>query len=137
MTMGTTVEREPTTGPVGSVIDRQLIAMLVGRVRGEGLKLTGEGGLLQRLTMQVLESPCWRAGSPTTSATASTTRRGKGSGNCRTGTRAKTVLTDVGPVEVRVPREVAGTLEPQIVPKWQRRLWQGWMSWCCCCGPRA
>jgi transposase-like protein len=31
-------------------------------------------------------------------------------------------LTDVGPVEVKVPRDVAGTFEPQIVKKRQRRL---------------
>jgi transposase-like protein len=38
------------------------------------------------------------------------------------GTRAKTVLTDVGPVEVRVPRDTASTFEPQIVKKRQRCL---------------
>lgn len=32
------------------------------------------------------------------------------------------MLTDVGPVEVRVPRDAAGTFEPQIVRKRQRRL---------------
>jgi hypothetical protein len=32
------------------------------------------------------------------------------------------VLTDVGPVEVKVPRDTAGTFEPQIVRKRQRRL---------------
>jgi transposase-like protein len=32
------------------------------------------------------------------------------------------VVTDVGPVEVRVPRDVAGTFEPQLVRKRQRRL---------------
>ncbi|GLY73826.1 hypothetical protein Airi01_020930 [Actinoallomurus iriomotensis] len=32
------------------------------------------------------------------------------------------MLTDVGPVEVKVPRDVAGTFEPQIVRKRQRRL---------------
>ncbi|GGX24322.1 hypothetical protein GCM10010341_51950 [Streptomyces noursei] len=48
--------------------------------------------------------------------------QGRGSGNSRNGTRAKTVLTDVGPVEVKVPRDVAGSFEPQIVKKRQRRL---------------
>lgn len=47
---------------------------------------------------------------------------GKNSGNGRNGTRAKTVLTDVGPVEVKVPRDRAGSFEPQIVKKRQRRL---------------
>lgn len=32
------------------------------------------------------------------------------------------MLTDVGPVEVTVPRNVAGSFEPQIVRKRQRRL---------------
>jgi hypothetical protein len=49
-------------------------------------------------------------------------RAGRNSGNSRNGTRAKTVQTDVGPVEVRVPRDVAGTFEPQIGRKRQRRL---------------
>jgi putative transposase len=46
-----------------------------------------------------------------------------GSGNIRNGTRAKTVLTEAtGHVEIDVPRDRAGTFEPQIVRKRQRRL---------------
>ena len=48
---------------------------------------------------------------------------GRGSGNTRNGSRTKTVITDVGPVEVRVPRDAAGTFEPQIVRKRQRPAW--------------
>jgi putative transposase len=45
------------------------------------------------------------------------------SGNIRNGTRAKTVLTEAsGHVEIEVPRDRAGTFEPQIVRKRQRRL---------------
>ena len=48
---------------------------------------------------------------------------GRNGGNSRNGTRTKTVLTDtVGPVEIEVPRDRAGTFEPQIVAKHQRRL---------------
>lgn len=47
---------------------------------------------------------------------------GHHSGNSRNGTRAKTVLTEVGPVQVDVPRDRAGTFEPVIVPKGKRRL---------------
>ncbi len=40
-----------------------------------------------------------------------------------TGTRAKTVLTEsTGHIEIDVPRDRAGTFEPQIVKKRQRRL---------------
>ena len=48
---------------------------------------------------------------------------GAGSGNIRNGTRSKTVLTEAtGNVEIDVPRDRAGTFEPQIVRKRQRRL---------------
>src|SRR4029077_7534452 len=35
--------------------------------------------------------------------------------NPRNGTSAKTVLTDEGPVGIEVPRDRAGTFEPQII----------------------
>lgn len=47
---------------------------------------------------------------------------GRGSGNSRNGTRSKTVLTEIGPVEIDVPRDVDSSFMPQIVKKWQRRL---------------
>ena len=47
---------------------------------------------------------------------------GRGSGNSRNGTRAKTVLTEIGPVEIEVPRDTESTFEPRIVKKRQRRL---------------
>nr|WP_220449270.1 IS256 family transposase [Nonomuraea mesophila] len=101
--------------------DEQLISMLVNRARSEGLQLTGEGGLLQQLTKRVLESAL--EGEITDHLGYDRhDPAGKNSGNSRNGTRSKTVVTDVGPVEVRVPRDVAGTFEPQLVRKRQRRL---------------
>lgn len=47
---------------------------------------------------------------------------GKNGGNSGNGTRGKTVLTEVGPVEISVPRDRDGTFEPKIVRKWQKRL---------------
>ena len=95
--------------------------MLVDRARGDGLQLTGEGGLLQQLTKRVLESAL--DGEITDHVGYDKhDPAGRDSGNTRNGTRTKTVLTDVGPVEVRVPRDAAGTFEPQIVRKRQRRL---------------
>jgi transposase-like protein len=47
---------------------------------------------------------------------------GRGSGNSRNGTSRKTVTTDVGDVDLRVPRDRNGTFDPQTVPKHQRRL---------------
>ncbi|MGY2745860.1 hypothetical protein ACVWZ8_002977 [Arthrobacter sp. UYCu723] len=47
---------------------------------------------------------------------------GRGSGNSCNGTRTKTVLTEIGPVEIDVPRDTGSTFDPQIVRKRQRRL---------------
>jgi len=47
---------------------------------------------------------------------------GAGSGNSRKSVRSTTVLTEVGPVEIEVPRDRGGSFEPQIVKKRQRRL---------------
>ena len=47
---------------------------------------------------------------------------GDGSGNSRNGRRAKTVVTEAGPVEISVPRDRGASFEPVIVPKRQRRL---------------
>jgi len=47
---------------------------------------------------------------------------GRGSGNSRNGSYPKTVTTEIGEVEVLMPRDRAGTFEPVTVPKHQRRL---------------
>jgi putative transposase len=46
-------------------------------------------------------------------------RRGS---NVRNGHSTKTIETESGPVEVRVPRDREGSFEPKLVPKGQRRL---------------
>ncbi|MDX2853086.1 IS256 family transposase [Streptomyces sp. PA03-3a] len=103
------------------VLDEQLIGQLVDRARAGGLQLTGEGGLLQQLTKRVLESAL--EGEITDHlGYEKHDSAGAGSGNSRNGIRSKTVLTDVGPVEIDVPRDREGSFEPQIVKKRQRRL---------------
>jgi transposase-like protein len=47
---------------------------------------------------------------------------GRGPGNSRNGSYAKTVTTEIGDVELRVPRDRNATFEPVTVPKHQRRL---------------
>jgi putative transposase len=46
----------------------------------------------------------------------------KHQGNSRNGHTTKTVKTESGPVAIRVPRDRAGTFEPELIPKHQRRL---------------
>src|SRR5262245_61558826 len=44
---------------------------------------------------------------------------GRGRGNSRNGSSAKTVLTEDGEVDIAVPRDRAGTFEPQLIAKGQ------------------
>jgi putative transposase len=46
----------------------------------------------------------------------------EGQSNQRNGTSAKTLITDEGPLPLEVPRDRAGTFEPQIVGKHERRF---------------
>ncbi|MBT2529745.1 IS256 family transposase [Streptomyces sp. ISL-99] len=102
-------------------MDDQLIDELVGRAQAEGLQLTGEGGLLQQLTKRLLESAL--EGEITDHLGYDKhDPAGKNGGNSRNGTRSKTVLTDVGPVEITVPRDRDGSFEPKIVKKRHKRL---------------
>jgi transposase-like protein len=107
------------TTPAG--VDAELVGQLVAQAREQGLQLSGEGGLLQQLTKIVLESAL--EGEITDHLGYDKhDPAGANSGNSRNGSRAKTVLTDVGSVEVAVPRDRQGSFEPTIVRKRQRRL---------------
>ncbi|MFG2979240.1 IS256 family transposase [Streptomyces sp. NPDC048331] len=101
------------------VLDDQLIGQLVDRAKADGISLTGQGGLLQQLTKRILESALE---GEITDHLGHEKHEKTGSGNTRNGTRAKTVITEVGPVVLEVPRDREGSFEPQIVKKRQRRL---------------
>src|ERR1035438_5569608 len=94
---------------------------LAERARAEGLSLPGPGGLLGRLTKVVLESAL-EGEMDAHLGYARHDPAGNGSGNSRNGKRAKTVVTDVGPVQIEVPRDRDASFEPRIVAKRQRRL---------------
>jgi putative transposase len=115
-----------TTPPAGEdagarSVDETIAQELVERARSEGTALVGPGGLLTGLTKTVLETALEaeldeHLGYPKHAV------EGNNSDNSRNGTRSKTVLTDVGEVEIEVPRDREGSFEPQIVKKRQRRL---------------
>ncbi|WP_390828808.1 IS256 family transposase [Lentzea alba] len=112
-------DSKPATGLDG--LDEQLVAQLLSSAKASGLKLTGEGGMLQQLTKLVLESAL--EGEITDHLGYDKhDPAGRGTGNSRNGVRSKTVLTDVGPVEIDVPRDRDASFEPKIVAKRQRRL---------------
>ncbi|MEU3117223.1 IS256 family transposase [Micromonospora chalcea] len=97
-------------------------AELVRAAKEQGLSLTGPDGLLRQLTKTVLETALNEEMTEHLGY-AKHEIDGAGSGNVRNGSRSKTVLTEAsGPVQIDVPRDRAGTFEPQIVRKRQRRL---------------
>ena len=124
--MNTNEQRNLPAVPDVEVLDGELSMQdwaetLVARARAEGVELTGEGGLLTGLVRQVLQTGLevemtqhlgYEAHDPA----------GRGSGNTRNGYSPKRVTTEIGPVELRVPRDRAGTFSPVTIPKHQRRL---------------
>ena len=116
----TVVTMDVSTEPAESS-DEQLVRQLVDRARAEGLKLTGEGGLLGRLTKVVVESAL-EGEMDDHLGYGKHDPAGRNGGNSRNGTRPKTVLTEAGSVEINVPRDRESTFEPVMVSKRQRRL---------------
>ena len=103
---------------------------LVRRAREQGLSLTGPDGLLKQLTKTVLETALSQELTEHLGHEKNGPVRNE-TGNVRNGTRPKTVLTEAsGQVPIEVPRDRAGTFEPQIGRA-------SWTRWCCRCMPKA
>jgi len=121
-----TTDEDVETPDVGVVVefdelDQQLVGQLVDRARSQGLRLTGEDGLLAQLTKRIIEAAA-EGELDDHLGYAKHDPAGRDGGNSRNGTRPKQLLTDVGPVQVTIPRDRDGSFEPQIVRKRQRRL---------------
>jgi putative transposase len=90
----------------------------------EGLKpeeITGPGGLLSELAGRVIETALGaelteHLGYPRGQAPPG------GAGNHRNGQTSKTVQTELGPVQVKTPRDRNGSFAPKLVGKRQTRL---------------
>jgi putative transposase len=83
------------------LFDDELADQPLGKAQSEGVELLGPMGCCPRLPRPSWNGP-WL--------------------NSRNGATAKTVLTDVGAVDLTVPRDRNGSFEPQIVRKGQTRL---------------
>jgi putative transposase len=100
---------------------REWAEQLVAQAREDGVALTGEGGLLTDLMRHVLQTGL-EVEMAEHLGYGPHERAGRGSGNSRNGGYDKTVVTEIGEIGLRVPRDRAGTFEPVTVPKYQRRL---------------
>jgi transposase-like protein len=113
---GSAVLSLPTDALVAAAAER-----LVDQAKASGVALTGDGGLLTDLVRQVLQ------GALEVELTdhlgyGPYEVEGRGSGNSRNGSYPKTVRTEIGDVDLRIPRDRNGTFEPVTVPVGQRRL---------------
>jgi transposase-like protein len=104
-----------------SAADELLLRELAERARTGGLRLTGEGGLLGKLTKMVVEGAL-EGELDDHLGYGKHDPAGRNGGNSRNGHRGKTVLTDTGPVELSVPRDRDSSFVPKIVARRQRRL---------------
>ena len=94
---------------------------LLATAEAQGVELLGPDGLLSQITKAVLE----RALSEELTAHLGYEKHdpaGRGSGNNRNGSTPKQLLTDIGPIDLEVPRDRAGSFDPKIVRKGQTRL---------------
>ena len=85
-------------------------------------QITGPGGLLTQLAGRVIETALGaelneHLGYPPGQATA-----GRQPAINANGSTAKTLHTDWGPLEIKTPRDRAGTFDPKLVAKRQTRL---------------
>jgi putative transposase len=102
-----------------TIRDEVIEELLRGYSRPEDL--LGEDGLFKQLKKRLLERALgaeltehlgYEKGDPA----------GQGTGNSRNGYSSKTVVGDVGAIEIAVPRDRNSSFEPQIVPKGQTRF---------------
>lgn len=122
-------KKEPAAEPA----ELQAARELVRQAKEQGLSLTGPDGLLKQLTKTVLETSL---DEELTDHLGHEKHAPASGGNVRNGTPAKTVLTEAsGHVEIDVPRDRAGSFEPQIVRKRQRASRESTRS-CCRSTPR-
>jgi transposase-like protein len=120
--MTVTLDEMAKPKPAEVTAEQAAATELVRLAKEQGLSLTGPDGLLKLLTKSVIEAALseemtdhlgYEKHDPA----------GIGAENIRNGTRSKTVISGhTGPVEIDVPRDRAGSFEPQIVKKRQRRL---------------
>jgi putative transposase len=103
------------------LVDEQLADELLARAQAQGAELLGPDGLLSQVTRAVLERAL---GEELTGHRGYDKHdpAGRGSGNSRNGATPKRLLTEVGGIDLAVPRDRNDTFSPQIVRKGQTRL---------------
>jgi putative transposase len=112
------------SSPTQAAVDR-LAGLLPGEALEDALKglepdeITRPGGLLSQLAGRVIETAL---GAELTEHLGHPPGGVPQGPNVRNGAGRKTVQTDLGPVEIKTPRDRDGSFEPRLVAKRQTRL---------------
>jgi putative transposase len=105
---------------VRALLPDEVIDELLAGARTEE-EITGPGGLLSQLTKRLVERALEVELTDHLGYLPHQEPPG-GAGNTRNGSTAKTLITEHGEVRIETPRDRAGSFEPQIVRKRQRRF---------------
>ena len=105
---------------VRALLPDELIDELLAGARTEE-QITGPGGLLGQLTKRLVER-AMEVELTDHLGFAPHAEPPGGTGNTRNGSSRKRLITEHGEVQIEAPRDRAGTFEPQIVRKRQRRF---------------
>jgi putative transposase len=113
-------DADPLADRVKELLPNELIDQLMaGAASGE--EITGQGGLLGQLTKRMVERAMEVELTDHLGFEPHQEPPG-GAGNTRNGSTPKTLITEHGEVRIDTPRDRAGSFEPQIVRKRQRRF---------------
>jgi putative transposase len=102
-------DREPADRP--PLVDAELADELLARAQSEGVELLGPDGLLSQVTKAVLE----RALAEEMTEHLGYEKHdpaGRGSGNSRNGATGKRLLTEIGGIDLEVPRRPQRLVQP-------------------------
>ena len=105
---------------------RDWAAELVDRARSEGVELTGDNGLLTALVRQVLQTGLEVEMTDHVGYEPHAIE-GRGSGNSRNGTYPKSVTTEIGKVDLRVP-ETATAPSTRSRSARANAVWTAWRA---------
>jgi len=105
---------------VKQLLPDEVLDELLAGAHGEQ-EIVGPGGLLSQLTKRLVERAMEVELTDHLGYEPHLEPPG-GAGNARNGTTPKTLITEQGAVRIDAPRDRAGTFEPQIVRKRQRRF---------------
>ena len=117
-------KNEATSRLAQELKDSGVLADLFARIDAGDVDLSGDGGLIPALVKTTLERGL-TAEMDSHLGYSHSDREGKaanGRKNSRNGSYAKTVDSQVGPIEIQVPRDREGEFTPRLVPKGSRRL---------------